>query len=288
MSIDEAGVYPEFEPDPELKTVIASQLEPTSAEQSRRLFPWRYGQVLWLASVVASVLVMPYSIAVLRQAKEVKLPPEMIPAVMMAEFVIEAILSLLMIWLGLGLGRSIGLIWPPLEGWGGGTDGRRRMWQAVLSAGLLGLVSAGLILGLSRLMKGAFEGAPDIESPAWWSGLLASLGAGVREEIWLRLGVMTFFVWLCAKMTRQPAPGAVVIWTANVVACLLFGAMHLPQAAQLIGLSGPVVAYVLIANGLPGLIFGWLYWRKGLIAAMLSHTLTDVVLKAILPLLGFA
>lgn len=30
---------------------------------------------------------------------------------------------------------------------------------------------------------------------------------------------------------------------------------------------------------------GWLYWRKGLIAAMVSHAVFDIVTKVIVPLL---
>ena len=62
------------------------------------------------------------------------------------------------------------------------------------------------------------------------------------------------------------------------------GAIHLPQAAMLYGLNVPIVAFVLIGNGVPGMAFGWLFWRKGLIAAMVSHLVMDVVMKVIVPL----
>jgi membrane protease YdiL (CAAX protease family) len=35
----------------------------------------------------------------------------------------------------------------------------------------------------------------------------------------------------------------------------------------------------------PGLVFGWLYWRRGLVAAMLAHFGLDLVLKVFIPLL---
>jgi hypothetical protein len=35
-----------------------------------------------------------------------------------------------------------------------------------------------------------------------------------------------------------------------------------------------------------GVVFGWLYWRFGLVGAMVAHVAGDVILKAISPLLG--
>ena len=32
---------------------------------------------------------------------------------------------------------------------------------------------------------------------------------------------------------------------------------------------------------------GWLFWRRGLIAAMTAHAVFDLVLKVLLPALGF-
>jgi membrane protease YdiL (CAAX protease family) len=78
-----------------------------------------------------------------------------------------------------------------------------------------------------------------------------------------------------------------VIWPANVIAAALFAAIHLPQAAALFGLSAPVLTFVLVGNGLPGLAFGWLYWRRGLLAAMAARGAADVVLKVVLPLVPF-
>jgi hypothetical protein len=46
------------------------------------------------------------------------------------------------------------------------------------------------------------------------------------------------------------------------------------------------LAWVLGANGLVGVVFGWLYWRYGLLAAMIAHFSADVVLHTLAPLLG--
>jgi membrane protease YdiL (CAAX protease family) len=38
-------------------------------------------------------------------------------------------------------------------------------------------------------------------------------------------------------------------------------------------------------NGLAGVVFGWLYWRRGLLAAMVAHLTFDLVLHVIVPAL---
>jgi hypothetical protein len=42
-----------------------------------------------------------------------------------------------------------------------------------------------------------------------------------------------------------------------------------------------MVIRTLVLNGFAGLVFGWLYWRRGLLAAMIAHTSADVVLHVL-------
>jgi membrane protease YdiL (CAAX protease family) len=121
--------------------------------------------------------------------------------------------------------------------------------------------------------------------PPPWEGFLASISAGTNEEILFRLGPMTLFVYLGAKLSRQgERPAAGVVWTSMVLATLLFGIVHLPQAAAIGGaLPASLVAYTLLGNGLGGVVFGWLYWKQGLLAAVTAHFAADIVLHVIAP-----
>lgn len=72
-----------------------------------------------------------------------------------------------------------------------------------------------------------------------------------------------------------------------VLAPLLFGAAHLPQAAALGGvLPASLVAFVLLGNGIGGTVFGWLYWKRGLVAAVTAHVAADIVMYVIAPAVG--
>ena len=44
------------------------------------------------------------------------------------------------------------------------------------------------------------------------------------------------------------------------------------------GLTAPIVVYVITANSIFGTVAGFLYWRRGLEAAMIAHISAHVVL----------
>jgi membrane protease YdiL (CAAX protease family) len=122
--------------------------------------------------------------------------------------------------------------------------------------------------------------------PSAWKGLLASLYGGINEEILLRLGLMSILVWLGGLIARTPDrhPAPAVFWIANVLAAVLFGLGHLPATAVLVPLTPLVIARAIVLNGLAGIGFGWLYWKRGLEAAMLAHFSADIVLHVLLAL----
>jgi membrane protease YdiL (CAAX protease family) len=105
------------------------------------------------------------------------------------------------------------------------------------------------------------------------------LYGGVTEELLLRWGLMTALVWLAWRLLPRPSgtPRTVYIWLAIVVSALLFGAGHLPAAAMLVGeLTGDVVLFVVGVNTAFGVLFGYLFWRYGLEAAMIAHATAHV------------
>ncbi|PKL71234.1 MAG: CPBP family intramembrane metalloprotease, partial [Methanobacteriales archaeon HGW-Methanobacteriales-2] len=46
-----------------------------------------------------------------------------------------------------------------------------------------------------------------------------------------------------------------------------------------------VIARAIVLNGIGAIIFGWLYWKKGLESAMISHFSADIVLHVMFPLI---
>jgi membrane protease YdiL (CAAX protease family) len=102
------------------------------------------------------------------------------------------------------------------------------------------------------------------------------LMGGIAEEVMFRWGVMSVMAWLAVGVLGMP-PG-VGMWTAIVVAGLLFGLGHLPGAmASGVKITKLIVVTALALNMVVALSSGWLFWRHGLLAAIVAHGLLHAV-----------
>jgi hypothetical protein len=54
--------------------------------------------------------------------------------------------------------------------------------------------------------------------------------------------------------------------------------------ALLAPLTALVVIRTVVLNGLIGIVCGWLYWKRGLESAMISHFSADLILHVLLAL----
>jgi hypothetical protein len=242
------------------------------AAGSRGLF-W----ILVLASVTARLASVPFLTAIVSQLPDTE--EHGIEFRGFFAYVLAAFESLLLTiptaWLGLRLVPRAGLRVVPA-----------RLGPALRRAVWVGLGIGAVLLALDTIVM---PHLPQISfrHPGWWRALLASASAGINEEIWFRLGVMTALVAAGMAVLRLPAPARVpswIPWTSSALAALLFGALHLPQAAAFLPLTPATVGYILLANGIAGVAFGRLYWKHGLVSAMVAHFVTDVVLHVIAPL----
>ena len=77
-----------------------------------------------------------------------------------------------------------------------------------------------------------------------------------------------------------------VAWPANVLAALAFGLLHLQHLAQLGAATPTSIAVTLLLNGIVGVVCGWLYWRRSLVAAILAHFAVDLILHVVSPAIG--
>jgi membrane protease YdiL (CAAX protease family) len=121
------------------------------------------------------------------------------------------------------------------------------------------------------------------ELPVWWTGILAGFAAGIGEELLMRFLLMTLLTLLLSKLIRLPRD--IAVWSSIVIVALVFGLLHLPATMEVVDLSTLVVFRALLLNGIGGIVFGWLYWKKGLEYAMLTHFCANVVLHGIIPLI---
>lgn len=150
--------------------------------------------------------------------------------------------------------------------------------REILLFGISGGILTGIILsllGLFRLISPSeFEllsGQLQLTLPARF------LYGGITEEIFMRFGLMTLLVWLGAKLSKGTKPQ--IYWMGIIISSLIFAIGHFPVVFQTVGNPSMImVTYVLLGNTIGGLVFGWLYWKKGLESAFLAHIFAHVVM----------
>ncbi|HEY3446495.1 MAG TPA: CPBP family glutamic-type intramembrane protease [Myxococcales bacterium] len=240
----------------------------------------RLALVLGLASSLTVVLLYPYLLVLVPKLATTPIPLALLVPIQ----ALQAGLQLfLLAWAGLYLGAPLGLDAPFLRAF----VYRRPLPQPEPRrqfglAALVGLGAGALLVGLDRFvfMPHQPEAIQAMGAQiARWKGLLASFYGGIGEEVLTRLFIMTLVAWVLCKVTRGKRPA--VFAAAAVVAALAFAAAHLPTAAQLAPLDAWVVSRVLVLNGVAGIAFGLLFWKRGLEHAMAAHFCADLVLHVV-------
>ncbi|PYZ97808.1 hypothetical protein CR205_04225 [Alteribacter lacisalsi] len=153
-----------------------------------------------------------------------------------------------------------------------------------VKAGIVGGVAAGAIIVAADLVFRSWL-PPELlatgEMPGISHILMAFFYGGVVEELMMRWGLMTLLVWLFWKVfqRKKNEPGGAAFWTAILVSSLIFAIGHFGATAAVTDITPVVFIRMLLLNGAAGVIFGWLYWKKGLETAMVAHIMAHVVMN---------
>ncbi len=163
-------------------------------------------------------------------------------------------------------------------------DGNWRRWFFMPL--FLGLV-CGVTLVIGDLLFAPINGLGRFPHPAFPVSILASLGAGIGEEILTRGFVFGLWGLILNWLLKRFNGRTVALWIANVIAALAFGASHLgtifilTRAASMADLNPVLLVETFLLNGIVGLIAGWRYMKDGLVAASGVHFWTDVVFHVV-------
>ncbi|HAK44741.1 MAG TPA: hypothetical protein DCO79_02310 [Spirochaeta sp.] len=228
--------------------------------------------ILVAIGLAGAIAIIPYSLAL---RGEITLKPIMIVLSVVQSLILLSAASIV----GLLANRSLGLIIKSDPG-------------KLIIAVLIGLAAGFLVIGIekfifsSRLPEALVE-AGNASLPLW-KRFLACFYGGITEEILMRWFLLSGILWLLTRFLHGPANETVAaaFWIANILVAILFGLGHLPATKMLTELTPLIVSRALILNGIAGLIFGWVFWKYGLAAAMVSHFCADIVLHIIGPVLS--
>ena len=164
-------------------------------------------------------------------------------------------------------------------------------WRAWLVRPILPGMAIGVLLVIGDRIFSAAGGTPGFPHPAFPLSILASASAGIGEEILARGFILGLWGLGLSAILRGQRGRSAALWTANIIAALAFGALHLPTAMLLLGATSPAglptatLAELFVLNGILGLVAGEQMMRDGLVAAMGLHFWADVVWHVAWPIL---
>jgi hypothetical protein len=248
------------------------------------MFNWRLFIVLVLICVPGLVVSAPRLIRSMQRTIVSNAPPgRTLPSTtVLATLVVLQNLAIVAVAAAVGtaLAPRVGLRAPFFEALVSGES----LWPALApqilptlllgTAGALAFVASYYLYVRPRLDEQTLRSTEKLRmSLGVWSRLLYG---GIVEEVLIRWGLMTLLVWLGALVVGKTTSG--VVWAAIVTAGVLFGLGHLP--ANLAAGAKKTRFFIGVEIGLnlwAALIFGWLFWQYGLVAAMLAHMLFHLI-----------
>jgi membrane protease YdiL (CAAX protease family) len=234
----------------------------------------RLGLVLWLAGILGVVAV---TAVVLPQLAAQGSLPAPLWLISIASLVQSAVFLGLAVWAGVALVPRVGLRAPVFEAAVTCRPVAVPLRRQLLPGFLAGLVGGVLLFAVDNHAPAALA---KVQRQFVVPLAARVLYGGITEELLLRWGLMTVLVWLAWRVL-PPRAGEVragVVWLAIAVSALVFGAGHLPAASAVLGaLDANVVVFIVGANAVFGLLFGYLFWRHGLESAMIAHAAAHVV-----------
>jgi membrane protease YdiL (CAAX protease family) len=240
----------------------------------------RLYRVLLIASIWAVAAIMPYVFHI--QASTLSEIPLSLPILITISIVQSAVLFSIVLFAGLFLAKKVHLGAPYIEQWIDKKTFPFSKYQLIQLVSY-GIVVATTIIIADFLFQQIGITLQSATIPPLWQGLLASFYGGIGEEILLRLFLMTSLVWIGSVVFRinHPNKSSVLMWATIIISSVLFGIGHLPATAAISELTTGLVLRAIVLNGIGGVVFGWLYWKRGLLSAMIAHFSADIMLHVI-------
>ena len=247
------------------------------------MFDWNLFFLLALISIPGVLIAARGNLGILErliasQNTDQKLPPKNLL------LLVSAAQTLLLVAIAAALGTAlagrVGLAAPVFQAISAEDPGWPRLLEQLPWGIGMGLVAALVFLVAYYRF---FRPRLDTETVRVTEALRAALGLSGRlfygaivEEILVRWGLMSLFVWLLSFIFSPLTPLA--YWIAIILSGLLFALGHIPGSLAAGAKKTPMFyAATLFLNGWASLIFGWLFWQHGLMAAMLAHALLHLL-----------
>ena len=253
----------------------------------KNIIDWRVFTLLLIGSIIGIIGGIPYSLTL--QEDLLKEIPISMPVLISISILQSTVLFILVIFFGLVLARKIGLGTPILDRFFQKKEIISQFKSTAILSIFLGIIAGILIVAGDYIFSiiGSTDLTNIIQTPPPWQGFLISFYGGINEEILLRLFFMSLLIWIFLKIKKSDSQklNPSYVWFAIILSSILFGLAHLPMVASITNITPLLILRALILNGIGGIIFGWLYWKKGLESSIISHFSADIILHVIVPFL---
>lgn len=235
---------------------------------------WKNFLILAVAAIIGATVFIVSTVSTIpdlyANLGEQAAPPPPDSVIILGGIVQLTVLISLATWGGLKLAAKMNVNITPILN--NSVSDKRLLWG----------LGSGIVAGIAMLITHQFVFLPitgipvnvSAEMPVFLGLANVFLYGGITEEVLIRLGLMTLFLWLGSKVQsdNNGAPTLLVFWIVNVIVTIIFGLLHLPGAVILLGvvITPIVIIQALVLNAV-ALLFGWLYWHKGIETAIISH-----------------
>jgi membrane protease YdiL (CAAX protease family) len=226
-------------------------------------FSWKEFFILAAAGLFGAAASLPTAWSTIAEtAAKANIPVQLLLG---GQIVQLAIWMILAVGVGLLLSKKTGLGALILEGYLNGEAVGAKLRSHILPSVSLGVLGATAAKALDAWffipwMPG-FSSV--ISQTSGWKGFLASFYGGITEEILSRLFFLTLLAWILSwfSRTKDQHPSKTTIWIAILSSVIIFGLGHLPATLVTNQFSLMILARAIVLNGIPGTIFGYLYWK---------------------------
>jgi membrane protease YdiL (CAAX protease family) len=263
---------------------LTSSLQQNKEEKEK--YRWATAATLIVLFIIGSVMNIPFSREVTRLNIEAGKADSVMSLDLLSHLtqvgISSLILGTILVFIGISISSNTNLGAPVLARlFSGKPISELVKVRDVLSSIALASLVPVFLLGLFELQKSFYPVDHLMNRPDKPFYILVSFSAGITEEIMFRLGLMSLLVAVFQFFKKNTSPSPKSIWIAIIISSIFFGLIHLPLSKNFVELKAFSIAVTMIGNLITGITFGYIFWRKGLLIAILSHIVFDLVFHVV-------
>ncbi|WP_406657512.1 CPBP family glutamic-type intramembrane protease [Methanolobus sp. ZRKC2] len=209
-----------------------------------------------------------------------------LPTLLATQFAQGTVLLIISILTGIFLGKKVGLGAPILESLFRGRGLPAETNSSLKLSIVLGVFVGTAFFVVDRFVFSMFTDPVTVflSSPPLWQRFLYSFYVGIIEEIVMRFFLVTLLVWISWKIkkTSENRPANTGVWISILAVSIIYiigYILSLPTSMD----SNHVLGFgIVLLSMIAGVIFGWLYWKKGLEASIIANVTAMITLVVVL------